>query len=266
MATIIYKADGLVDIGSTDTTITGYYPSGEGPPATLNFHNGTGRTTLPANRNPHIGDHDDVAVDISDTPLRVGDTVLFHTAATEGETYEAVIDFINGSTDFDAIIEDVLDPFTVENNHTGASITTNTITFDFDGATIGTLPTSDLTDEEIVSFAVVDVATGDVLFIRQDSDDTDFASAGLTGITFDSSTDNFLLAYSDATAANAAADEITGHGGSNFDIIVTWHDGDAITHYSWVKPLAVSNSLFPWTLDDNTVISAGSGTGHLTLQ
>ena len=110
MATFIFKGDDIHTVTAPNIKVTAF----DSASPDITFHSGTGRTAITAGQefNPHIGSPQaSTDFDEEHSILRVGDTLQLHTAATGGETYDAIITETSASNAM-ITVQDIADPLT----------------------------------------------------------------------------------------------------------------------------------------------------------
>ena len=272
MATVIFNGDPIHAVTGTDKKVTGFDGSSLG----INFHNGTGRTTLGSGNglSPHLNTPQTSTVfDNTHDVLRAGDKLQLHTAASDGESYDAEIIAIDASGSR-LVIDDIKDALTfagVSPVNTGiVADGTNIARINFSSVDSNE-PPADLTGDEVVDMVITFIPPGfDAGYTESEtilnqpgferieySTTNDRVVVYFAGANATAHRDAFIARFDGSTQAQGGASQ-----GTDIDVTLHYHDNDAITHYSYAKNINFNREGADL---DGEFISTGIGTNTIIL-
>ena len=273
MAQILHPSSGeIIETADGSNTILGIVSTG-GASLDVKIHSGaaTGTRVAGAVASPHLNTQAAVTLPgVGAHLLLPGDEIQLHTAASAGETYDAVITEIttNGA---DIEIEDVKDPLTfagVAAVDTGV-VADTTLIAQINFSTVDSNePAADLTGDEIVDIVIRFTPPGfgagyqeEVTILNQPGFLREEYSVSNDRVVlyFDTTAnrDAFVARFDGSTQAQGGASQ-----GTNIDVTIHYHDNDAITHYSFDVDRNFgyasynSTNVVPFVFDNGTFISA----------
>ena len=275
MARILHPSSGEILTTADGTNTISGIVSTAGAALNVNVHSGatTGARKAGFTASPHLNTQEDLAItDIGNDLLLAGDTIQLHTAATDGESYDAVISKITQNS-ISVELEDVAEAL----SFTGSTdADTGVVVAAGDGTIVNinlttvssNEPPADLTGDEVVDLFITFTTAGPATVTE-----TVTSVDGFDRIEYSVSNDRIVIYFTGADAVAHAAAFVARYDGStqatggaatgtNIDVVIHYHDNDALTHYSYDVERNfgyasyTSTNFVPFTFADGTFISA----------